>query len=76
MTIDFILYPHMEKNILAHKIVPEMELSKDKYPVLYSWIRRMQELPAVQKTRQPDELHLEFMNSYYVLKKRNCDTGL
>ena len=73
--IDFILYPHMERLILVHKVVPELELSKAKYPVLHDWILRMQGIPAVQKTRHTDDLHIEYLKNYAV-GKRNCDVGL
>ena len=75
MMIYFIVYPHIERVVLFHKVVPEMEFTQEEYPLLYSWIRRMQEVPAVRKTMHPDEQHVEFLKNYAVGKKE-CDIGL
>lgn len=64
MMLDFMIYPHMARVAVIHKIVPEMELSREKYPLLYAWIRRMKELPAVKKTMFPDEVHVEFLKNF------------
>ena len=75
MMVDFIVYPHMERVVLFHKVVPEMEFRSDEYPLLFDWIRRMQELPAVQNTMHSEEHHVEFLENYAVGRKL-CDIGL
>ena len=75
MMVDFIVYPHMERAILFHKAVPNMEFKKDNYPLLFDWIHCMQELPAVKRTMISDEHHVEFLENYAVGRK-HCDIGL
>ena len=64
MLIDFILWPHMERISVLHKIFPKMELSAHKYPCLHNWVQKMKCLPAVKRTMHPEELHLDFLMSY------------
>ena len=64
MLIDFILWPHMERISVIHKLFPKMGLTADKFPCLHSWVQRMRSVPAVIKAMIPDHLHVEFLKQY------------
>ncbi|XP_064611437.1 glutathione S-transferase omega-1-like [Liolophura sinensis] len=72
--LDFLLWPWFER-LCVVEVISGFKFTEERFPKLFSWMKNMNNLPAVQKTAFDVASHLVFVKS---LKDRNpnYDYGL
>jgi glutathione S-transferase len=74
--LDFYLWPWIERFPMLDATHNVKILTADKFPKLTGWVKTMHQLPAVQATKQTDELHTVFAKSHFSGGPVAYDAGL